>query len=120
MLKVRSTHAGLMKARRRLTRDGIQFDGLWYNDRIVAEIRSELHDPSVLVALDANDIGSISMIDPRTDRWIDVPAVDQEYAAGRTRSQNKLVQRELALRSRREGNVLFLKDVFTPRGGGAV
>lgn len=77
-------------AKRTLWHYGLQYDNLNYNS---AQLQSLLQDGIDSVRLRAHEtsIEFVSVLDPRTNDYFDVPAVDHEYVQGMNRHVHQLV-----------------------------
>jgi putative transposase len=79
---------------RKVSRKGIEFQGLLYNGEELRRIRTRPGAPAtVKFRFDPSDLGQIRVIDPVTGVHVMVPAVEPEYAAGRTLAQHKAISR---------------------------
>lgn len=80
---------------RTLGHEGVQIDNIFYNDRETAERLRRLHGERFLVRIKYNpsDLGHIYILDPGTNHWEMVPAINQAYAAGLTVFQHRVIGR---------------------------
>lgn len=83
---------------RTLTKSGIEWEGLIYQDDSLALLRRRLNGQPATVKLDPNDIGILHVFDPFTSSYVTVPAVDMSYAKGLSKWQHQVI-RALARRS---------------------
>jgi putative transposase len=71
---------------------GIELEKMKYNSRELQEIKLRReHTQKLCVKFHMDHIKSINVLDPDTDEYITVPAVDQEYAEGLTRELHRLL-----------------------------
>jgi putative transposase len=78
---------------RTLTHKGIEFEGLFYNSPELTEMRrKEGANLAVEIRINEGDIGSIYVLSPKTSRTYSVPALDQDYAAGISLWQHKVIK----------------------------
>lgn len=91
-----TTHLEVLMGRietRALTHKGIEFEGLFFNSPELTELRRKLGtNLSVEIRINESDIGSIYVLSPRTSIPYTVPALDQEYAAGLSVFQHKVIK----------------------------
>jgi putative transposase len=74
---------------RRLSKDGVEFDSLFYQSEDLRRIREKFGDViDVDIRVMDDDIGTIMVVVPGSNTLIRVPAVDQAYANGLTRWQH--------------------------------
>jgi len=80
---------------RTLGHEGVQIDNILYNDRETAERLRRLHGERFVVRVKYNpsDLGHIYILDPDTDHWEMVPAINQDYADGLTVFQHRVISR---------------------------
>lgn len=84
---------------RTVTRRGIEFEGLIYNNSELARLRSELKKSTkTKVKYDPTDLSMVYVLDSANCQFIEVPALHQEYTQGLTLWQHKVVK-QLARRS---------------------
>lgn len=82
-----------------LSNRGIVFEHIRYGSHeLVAlladpQFRERAPDNRVRFRYDAGDLGAVRVHDPVTDRYFDVPALDQEYAQGLSIWQHRLIVR---------------------------
>lgn len=74
---------------------GILMEGLWYNSRALTELRVSAGTENITVGFkfDAMNLKSIHVLDPRYDRYFEVPAVERDYAEGMGLHQHKVVRK---------------------------
>lgn len=78
---------------RTLTHKGIEFEGLFYNSPELTELRrKEGANLAVEIRINESDIGSIYVLSPKTSKAYSVPALDQDYAAGISLWQHKVIK----------------------------
>lgn len=78
---------------------GVEYDRVRYNSHQLGAIRARSGEtPTVTIRAYEHDIGFISVLDPYSNEFIDVPAVDQSYAAGMTRHVHLLICAEVTRR----------------------
>lgn len=86
-------------ANRRIFHYGVEYDNLRYNSPLLQSIR---HRGGTAVNVDIrafeDSVARIAVLDPNLDEYIDVPAVDLEYAAGMNRHVHRLVCAEVRRR----------------------
>jgi putative transposase len=71
---------------------GIEFDNLRYNSAQLQSINHRVEEnPVVAVRAHEHDVGYVHVMDPETEEFLKVPAVDQVYAAGVNRHVHLLV-----------------------------
>jgi len=81
-------------ATRRLTHRGIEINSLFYNSADAKHISLKLGmDLSVTIRYDEENLGHIYLLDPDTNEYVLIPALDQTYAAGLTLYQHKVCRR---------------------------
>jgi putative transposase len=71
---------------------GIELFSLFYNSEELAALRSDLKGEKVALKVNPEDISIIYAYDPKNDRYIPVPALDQEYTRGLRLWQHKLIK----------------------------
>jgi putative transposase len=79
-------------AERQITASGIQFENLFYNCEELAALHRK-GIKSVSIKYDPTDLGAIYVFDPRRDRYITVPALEQKYAKGLSLWQHQVIKR---------------------------
>jgi putative transposase len=73
---------------------GVELEGLKYNSPELGELRRRIGTAAkVELTLDPGDLGHIHVLDPQKGTYIGVSAVDQAYAKGLSRWQNKVIRR---------------------------
>lgn len=91
-------------AERRITRCGVELFVLRYNSSELALVRRDLaHGQKARIKYDPSDLGAIHVFDQTRDRYIRVPALDEDYARGLTLWQHEVIRRYA--RRRLEGQV---------------
>ena len=82
-------------AERTLGRTGIDFESLRYQSPELARLRSQLPPGArVRVRYDPGDLGGLHIYDPTGGgRWLQVPALDQEYASGLSLWKHRTLRR---------------------------
>lgn len=79
---------------RELTHKGIEINSLFYNSAEAGLItRRQGTDLTVTVRYQEDDLGSIHILAPDTNTYVEVPAIDQDYAAGLTLWQHRVCRR---------------------------
>jgi putative transposase len=83
-----------MTAQRVVFHYGVELEGLKYNCPELGELRRRIGTAKKLeLTFDPGDLGHIHALDPYKGTYIRVPAVDQAYAKGLSRWQNKVIRR---------------------------
>jgi putative transposase len=78
---------------RTLTHKGIEFEGLFYNSPELTELRRrEGANLAVEIRINESDIRSIFVLSPKTSKAYSVPALNQDYAAGISLWQHKVIR----------------------------
>lgn len=76
---------------------GIQFEGLTFNSQELGPLRLNLEargqSARVKLKYDPRDLGQLFVFDPLQNRYLMIPAVDYEYATGRTLWQHRVVKK---------------------------
>lgn len=81
-------------ASRRLTHKGIEINNLFYNSHEARDLMYRLgDDKSVTVRYDDEDLGHIQILDPDSNEYLQIPALDQDYAKGLTLYQHQVCRR---------------------------
>ena len=84
----------LCRAERRvLSHKGIEFNGLFYNSRELANMYRRSDKQKVYFKIDPTDISWIAVYDPIGQLYFDVPALRIEYAQGKTLWQHRVINR---------------------------
>ncbi len=79
-------------AMRTLFHYGLEYDNLRFNSPLLQTIRQrEGGTPILQLRAFEHDVGYIAVFDPHLDEFIDVPAIDIEYAGGLNRHVHRLV-----------------------------
>jgi len=76
---------------------GVAFDNLHYNDPRLQTLLQEGIETVRIRAYETH-VAFVSVLDPRTKEYFDVPAVDIAYAEGMTRHVHRLVMQQCRLR----------------------
>lgn len=99
---------------RRLTKDGIEFDSLFYQSEDLRRIRESLgSEIDVEVRVMDDDLGWVMVVVPDSKTIVRVGAVAQDYATGLTRWQHTICKRYKRLRFKRDGVHLELFEAKT-------
>lgn len=78
---------------------GIDYDSVRYSSTQLLAIRdSRRNTPLVAIKAYDDDVGYIDVRDPKTDEYLRVPAMDEEYARGMNRHVHTLVKGEVRRR----------------------
>lgn len=78
---------------RKITRKGVEFEGLVYNSSELARLRSEARTSSkTKVKYDPTDLSSVYVFDENNCSFIEVPAINQEYSDSLTFWQHKVIK----------------------------
>jgi putative transposase len=80
---------------RTLGHEGVQIDNVLYNDQETGERLRRLHGERFVVRVKYNpsDLGHVYILDPDTNHWELVPAVNQAYAVGLSVFQHRVISR---------------------------
>ena len=79
-------------ATRTLFHYGLEYENLHYNSTLLQTIRQREGGKTILqLRAFEHDVGVISVFDPHLDEFIDVPAIQVEYASGVNRYVHRLV-----------------------------
>jgi putative transposase len=73
---------------------GIELFGLYYNDPCLSALRGGKKGEKFKVKYDPTDISLLHVYDSRSNRYLPVPAVDQDYTKGLTLWQHRVIKRE--------------------------
>jgi putative transposase len=73
---------------------GIELFGLYYNDPCLSALRGGKKGEKFKIKYDPTDISYIHVYDNRTNRYLLVPAVDQDYTKGLSLWQHRVIKRE--------------------------
>lgn len=76
-----------------ITNSGIAFECLAYNSDELKLLRRDLGSGSVKFKYDPAELAAIHVYDPRTDKYLTVPALDQAYANGLSLWQHQIIKR---------------------------
>ena len=78
---------------RKVTRRGVEFEGLLYNSSELARLRSSVKSTEkTTVKYDPTDLSRIYVLDSRTHKFLEVPALSLEYTKGLTLWQHQVVK----------------------------
>lgn len=77
---------------RKITRKGIEFEGLIYNSSELAHLRSQIKDRTT-VKYDPTDLSKLYVLDPSTYQFLEVPALAIEYTRGLSLWQHKVIKK---------------------------
>lgn len=81
-----------LSATRTVWHYGIEYDNLRYNSAQLQSLNHATAENAIVgIRSHENDVGYIHVMDPETEEYFVVPAVDQEYAAGLNRHVHLLV-----------------------------
>lgn len=81
-------------ATRTLWRYGVEFNRIRYNSPILQELQyCDVESVSLVAIEDRVDL--VLVLDPRVNEYIEVPAIEMEYAMGMTRHEHRLVMAEV-------------------------
>jgi putative transposase len=73
---------------------GIELDNLFYNDEELAMVRRALEPhKKVIIKRDPSDLSLIHVYDEKQDKYLPVPAIDQDYTKGLTLYQHTVISR---------------------------
>lgn len=72
---------------------GIEFENLWYQDTRLSKVREMLKGEPVYFKYNAGDISRIWVMVPGQKRYLEVLAVNQEYASGLSLWKHRLIKR---------------------------
>jgi len=88
---------------------GIELDNLFYNDDDLALVRRTL-DPckKVIVKRNPSDLSLIHVYDEKHDKYLPVPAIDQDYTKGLTLYQHTVISRYVRTELKRKVNIVSL------------
>jgi putative transposase len=94
---------------RTISHSGIELDTLFYNDDSLAMLRSQMK-PGAKFAIKRNpsDVSKIHVYDEKHDRYITVPAVDQDYTNGLTLWQHSVIKRYVRERLEKDVDIIAL------------
>ncbi len=82
-----------MTVQRTVFHYGIELEGLKYNCPELGDLRRRIGAaPKVELTFNPGDLGHLHVLDPQNGAYIRVPAVDQAYAKGLSRWQNKVIR----------------------------
>ncbi len=83
-----------MTAERTITRSGIEFKGIFYNDDNLNKFRRQNQaDGKVKIKYDPEDLSAIYVIDTLTKKIFSVAAVNQKYTSGLTLWQHDVIKK---------------------------
>ncbi len=88
---------------------GIELDHLFYNDDELALIRRTMDSrKKVIIKRNPSDLSLIHAYDEKHDRYIPVPAIDQEYTRGLTLYQHTVISRYVREELKRNVDIVAL------------
>jgi putative transposase len=88
---------------------GIELDNLFYNDEELAMVRRTLEPhKKVIVKRDPSDLSFIHVYDEKHDKYLAIPAIDQDYSKGLTLYQHTVISRYVRERLKRSVDVFAL------------
>lgn len=88
---------------------GIELDNLFYNDEELAMVRRTLEPhKKVIVKRDPSDLSLIHVYDEKHDKYLAVPAIDQDYTKGLSLYQHTVISRYVRERLKRSVDVFAL------------
>lgn len=88
---------------------GIELDNLFYNDEELAMVRRTLEPhKKVIVKRDPSDLSLVHVYDEKHDKYLAVPAIDQDYTKGLTLYQHTVISRYVRERLKRSVDVFAL------------
>lgn len=78
---------------RKVSRHGVEFEGLFYNSSDLARLRSSsLKSEKAIIKYDPTDLSRIYVKNPHTEQFLEVMAVSQDYTKGLSLWQHKVVK----------------------------
>lgn len=87
------------EATRTLFHYGLEYDNLRYNSPLLQAITTRVGGtPQLKLRAFEHDVGYIAVFHPELDEFVDIPAVDQDYASGLNRYVHQLVCGEVRKR----------------------
>jgi putative transposase len=93
---------------RKITRRGVEFEGLYYNSYELARLRSSKGaSEKTIVKYDPTDISRIYVFDSNTHKFLEVPALGQEYTQNLSLWQHQVVK-QLARQSADKVDIVAL------------
>lgn len=94
---------------RKIHHYGIEIDSIFYNDEDLSALRSQCNSNSKFaIKLNPNDLSVIYVYDKKHDRYLPVPATDQDYTKGLTRYQHQVIRRYVRERLKRNVDTVAL------------
>jgi putative transposase len=87
---------------------GIELDNLFYNDEDLAMVRRTRDRGKVIVKRNPSDLSLIHVYDEKHDRYLPVPALDQNYTKGLTLYQHTVNSRYVREKLKRNVNIIAL------------
>ncbi|WP_242056747.1 MULTISPECIES: Mu transposase C-terminal domain-containing protein [Oscillatoriales] len=89
---------------RKITRRGIEFEGLLYNSSELVRLRVQTaKSAKTTVKYDPTDLSRIYVFDESTHQFLEVPALNQDYTKGLSLWQHRVVKKRLTH---------FVKEIF--------
>lgn len=80
-------------AYRKISSSGIKILNLRYNAEALAPLRTQRQEQKVKIKYDPSDLGSIYVYDPTNQAYLEVEALDQEYARGLSLWKHRIILR---------------------------
>ena len=78
---------------RKVSRHGVEFEGLFYNSSDLARLRSSiLKSEKAIIKYNPTDLSRIYVKNPHTEQFLEVMAVSQDYTQGLSLWQHKVVK----------------------------
>lgn len=94
---------------RTISHSGIELDTLFYNDDSLAMLRSQMkRGAKFAIKRNPSDLSEIHVYDEKRDRYITVPAVDQDYTKGLTLWQHNVIKRYVRERLEKDVDIIAL------------
>ncbi|HEY0375335.1 MAG TPA: Mu transposase C-terminal domain-containing protein [Pyrinomonadaceae bacterium] len=95
--------------RRQIHHYGIEIDAIIYNDEGLTRLRSESEvGKKHIIKRNPSNLSLIHVYDEKHDRFLPVPAVDQEYTKGLTLYQHTVIRRYVRERLKRNVDIVAL------------
>ncbi|MHB8629866.1 MAG: transposase [Aggregatilineales bacterium] len=94
---------------RTLTRQGIEWETLYYHSADLARLRVTASEKRVRFRYDPDDLGQIYVYDPSSleRHWLIIPAVNQDYARGLSLYKHRVI-RQMVLADKRSVDIYAL------------
>lgn len=94
---------------RKISHSGIELDTLFYNDDSLAMLRRQCkRGANFTIKRNPSDLSRIHVYDESHDRYITVPAVDQDYTNGLTLWQHNVIKRYVRERLEKDVDIIAL------------